>query len=75
MGAIKAEDYRDPLGCLHGADNLDPELAQLMVETGMSYFEIHASVQELVRKMRMNNLDRAGELQDAGRCRLGITCR
>ena len=37
------------------ADNLDPELAQLMVETGMSYFEIGitSGSQELVRKMRM----------------------
>ena len=36
-------------------DNLDPELAQLMVETGMSYFEIgiKSGSQELVRKMRM----------------------
>ena len=37
------------------ADNIDIELANLMVETGMSYFEvgITSGSQELVRKMRM----------------------
>jgi radical SAM superfamily enzyme YgiQ (UPF0313 family) len=37
------------------ADNLTPYLCQLMVETGMSYFEIGitSGSQELVRKMRM----------------------
>lgn len=37
------------------ADNLDEELAQLMVQSGMSYFEIGitSGSQELVRKMRM----------------------
>ncbi len=37
------------------ADNLDEELAKLMVQTGMSYFEIGitSGSQELVRKMRM----------------------
>ncbi|MDE0646973.1 MAG: radical SAM protein [Cyanobacteria bacterium MAG IRC4_bin_6] len=37
------------------ADNLDEELAQLMVESGMSYFEIGitSGSQELIRKMRM----------------------
>tara|TARA_Y100001968_G_scaffold132178_1_gene120632 strand:+ start:3254 stop:4846 length:1593 start_codon:yes stop_codon:yes gene_type:complete len=37
------------------ADNLDKELAELMVNTGMSYFEIGitSGSQELVRKMRM----------------------
>ncbi len=37
------------------ADNLDEELAELMVKTGMSYFEIGitSGSQELVRKMRM----------------------
>ncbi|MEB3295568.1 MAG: radical SAM protein, partial [Synechococcales bacterium] len=37
------------------ADNLDPELADLMVRTGMNYFEIGitSGSQELVRKMRM----------------------
>ena len=35
------------------ADNIDAELAQLMVDTGMSYFEIGitSGSQELVRKM------------------------
>ena len=37
------------------ADNVTPELAQLMVKTGMNYFEIGitSGSQELVRKMRM----------------------
>ncbi|MCG9886810.1 MAG: B12-binding domain-containing radical SAM protein [Cyanobacteria bacterium] len=37
------------------ADNLDPELCDLMVQTGMNYFEIGitSGSQELVRKMRM----------------------
>jgi len=37
------------------ADNLTPELCQLMVATGMNYFEIGitSGSQELVRKMRM----------------------
>ncbi len=37
------------------ADNLDAELAELMVATGMSYFEIGitSGSQELVRRMRM----------------------
>ncbi len=37
------------------ADNLDEELAELMVRTGMSYFEIGitSGSQELVRKMKM----------------------
>jgi len=37
------------------ADNIDAELAKLMVDTGMSYFEIGitSGSQELVRKMRM----------------------
>lgn len=37
------------------ADNVDPELAELMVKTGMNYFEIGitSGSQELVRKMRM----------------------
>ena len=37
------------------ADNLDAELADLMVKTGMNYFEIGitSGSQELVRKMRM----------------------
>ena len=55
------------------ADNLDPELAQLMVETGMSYFEIGitSGSQELVRKMRMGYnlrtvLESCRMLADAG---------
>jgi radical SAM superfamily enzyme YgiQ (UPF0313 family) len=37
------------------ADNLNPELCELMVKTGMNYFEIGitSGSQELVRKMRM----------------------
>jgi len=37
------------------ADNIDADLAQLMVDTGMSYFEIGitSGSQELVRKMRL----------------------
>ena len=37
------------------ADNVTPELAELMVQTGMNYFEIGitSGSQELVRKMRM----------------------
>ena len=37
------------------ADNVTPELAELMVKTGMNYFEIGitSGSQELVRKMRM----------------------
>ena len=37
------------------ADNLTPELCELMVQTGMNYFEIGitSGSQELVRKMRM----------------------
>ncbi len=37
------------------ADNLDPEISELMVQTGMNYFEIGitSGSQELVRKMRM----------------------
>ncbi|MGF1587817.1 MAG: photosystem II high light acclimation radical SAM protein [Pleurocapsa sp.] len=37
------------------ADNVPPELAKLMVQTGMNYFEIGitSGSQELVRKMRM----------------------
>jgi radical SAM superfamily enzyme YgiQ (UPF0313 family) len=37
------------------ADNLTPELCELMVKTGMNYFEIGitSGSQELVRKMRM----------------------
>ena len=41
LRAIKAEGLTDIRWAAYiRADNLDPELAQLMVETGMSYFEI-----------------------------------
>ena len=55
------------------ADNLDAELAELMVATGMSYFEIGitSGSQELVRKMRMGYnlrtvLENSRLLADAG---------
>ncbi len=55
------------------ADNLDAELASLMVQTGMSYFEIGitSGSQELVRKMRMGYnlrtvLENCQLLADAG---------
>ena len=43
------------MGCLHQSRYIDAELAQLMVDTGMSYFEIGitSGSQELVRKMRL----------------------
>ncbi len=54
------EIYNEGLKDIHWAayiraDNLDKELADLMVKTGMSYFEIGitSGSQELVRKMRM----------------------
>ena len=55
------------------ADNIDEELAELMVMTGMSYFEIGitSGSQELVRKMRMGYnlrtvLEKSRMLADAG---------
>ena len=55
------------------ADNLTPELCDLMVATGMSYFEIGitSGSQELVRKMRMGYnlrtvLDNCRDLKAAG---------
>ncbi len=55
------------------ADNLTPELADLMVKTGMNYFEIGitSGSQELVRKMRMGYsltrvLDSCRYLKQAG---------
>ena len=46
------------MGCLPyiRADNIVAELAQLMVDTCMSYFEIGITLgsQELVRKMRLS---------------------
>ncbi len=53
---IKDEGLKDMRWAAYiRADNLDAELAQLMVQTGMSYFEIGitSGSQELVRKMRM----------------------
>lgn len=55
------------------ADNLTPELCDLMVKTGMNYFEIGitSGSQELVRKMRMGYnlrtvLDNCRDLKAAG---------
>ncbi|BAQ64011.1 photosystem II high light acclimation radical SAM protein [Geminocystis sp. NIES-3709] len=55
------------------ADNLTPELCDLMVKTGMNYFEIGitSGSQELVRKMRMgynlrNVLQNCRDLKTAG---------
>ena len=56
LRAIQAEGWRDIRWAAYiRADNLDAELAELMVATGMSYFEIGitSGSQELVRKMRM----------------------
>ena len=56
LKAVKAEGLSDIRWAAYiRADNLDQELAELMVETGMSYFEIGitSGSQELVRKMRM----------------------
>ena len=55
------------------ADNLTPELCELMVETGMNYFEIGitSGSQELIRKMRMGYnlrtvLQNCRDLKNAG---------
>jgi radical SAM superfamily enzyme YgiQ (UPF0313 family) len=56
LRAIQAEGLTDIRWAAYiRADNLDAELAELMVATGMSYFEIGitSGSQELVRKMRM----------------------
>jgi radical SAM superfamily enzyme YgiQ (UPF0313 family) len=56
LRAIQAEGWSDIRWAAYiRADNLDAELAELMVVTGMSYFEIGitSGSQELVRKMRM----------------------
>ncbi len=56
LKAIKEEGLNDIKWAAYiRADNLDNELADLMVETGMNYFEIGitSGSQELVRKMRM----------------------
>ncbi len=56
LRAILAEGWHDIRWAAYiRADNLDAELAELMVATGMDYFEIGitSGSQELVRKMRM----------------------
>jgi radical SAM superfamily enzyme YgiQ (UPF0313 family) len=56
LRAIQAEGWSDIRWAAYiRADNLDAELAELMVATGMEYFEIGitSGSQELVRKMRM----------------------
>jgi radical SAM superfamily enzyme YgiQ (UPF0313 family) len=56
LRAIQAEGMDDIRWAAYiRADNLDAELAELMVATGMSYFEIGitSGSQELVRRMRM----------------------
>ena len=56
LKAIKNEGWNDINWAAYiRADNIDQELAKLMVETGMSYFEIGitSGSQELVRKMRL----------------------
>lgn len=56
LRAIQAEGLVDIHWAAYiRADNLDAELAELMVATGMNYFEIGitSGSQELVRKMRM----------------------
>ena len=56
LQAIKDQGWNDINWAAYiRADNIDSELAQLMVETGMSYFEIGitSGSQELVRKMRL----------------------
>ncbi len=56
LQAIKDQGWKDINWAAYiRADNIDAELAQLMVDTGMSYFEIGitSGSQELVRKMRL----------------------
>ena len=56
LRAILAEGWQDIRWAAYiRADNLDAELAELMVATGMDYFEIGitSGSQELVRRMRM----------------------
>ena len=56
LQAIKDQGWNDINWAAYiRADNIDAELAQLMVDTGMSYFEIGitSGSQELVRKMRL----------------------
>ena len=56
LSAVKEQGWTDISWAAYiRADNIDSELAQLMVDTGMSYFEIGitSGSQELVRKMRL----------------------
>ena len=56
LQAIKEQGWKDINWAAYiRADNIDSELAQLMVDTGMSYFEIGitSGSQELVRKMQL----------------------
>ncbi|WP_295473454.1 photosystem II high light acclimation radical SAM protein [Synechococcus sp. UW140] len=56
LRAIQAQGWKNIRWAAYiRADNLDAELAELMVATGMDYFEIGitSGSQELVRKMRM----------------------
>ena len=56
LQAIKDQGWTDLKWAAYiRADNIDRELAQLMVDTGMSYFEIGitSGSQELVRKMQL----------------------
>ncbi len=56
LQAIKDQGWNDIKWAAYiRADNIDRELAQLMVDTGMSYFEIGitSGSQELVRKMKL----------------------
>ena len=76
LKAILAEGLTDIKWAAYiRADNLDAELADLMVKTGMSYFEIGitSGSQELVRKMRMGYnlrtvLENCRLLTEAGFC-------
>jgi radical SAM superfamily enzyme YgiQ (UPF0313 family) len=56
LQAIKDQGWKDIKWAAYiRADNIDRDLAQLMVDTGMSYFEIGitSGSQELVRKMKL----------------------
>ncbi len=74
LEAIKASELKDIHWAAYiRADNLPPELTQLMVETGMNYFEIGitSGSQSLVRKMRLGYnlrtvLENCRSLRDAG---------
>ncbi len=76
LRAIQAQGWNDIRWAAYiRADNLDAELAELMVATGMDYFEIGitSGSQELVRKMRMGYnlrtvLDNCKLLAQAGFC-------